>query len=380
MFVVPSQLGAQYWGERALEKGFEQTDFFFVPANLNPYGIGNFKSTTAGLFNDPLLNLAVNPAQVRLDSVGSGFLYTDFRSARTIADEGPNYVLPYLSLRTTDMAYMPYPWYYLSTRRVLEPVFSGAYIGSPFPETAPEINIGVTYQLLLQDDKYYDVPQDIYRSVLGADYAGNRAAAASSLPIVDRYSGQDNMHQTGHLISAFGSYEIPSLGSIGLKVGRVLFDRSGAFGSSNLWGYPSQSSGTSLWSNLESRSQDYEHWGLAGGAELYVSQSTAIGATAGWLRGRATQTVHNNDSSYYSYSSSPNTSLYVNSGNTGQDWRHDGKTYLLGVNLRTQLSPNRTLRVLYQRMRSTVDIGLSSGVLDTSFSMYMFSYLVPVNR
>ena len=37
--LVPSSLSyAQYWGERVLEKGFEQTDFFFAPNYLMPYG------------------------------------------------------------------------------------------------------------------------------------------------------------------------------------------------------------------------------------------------------------------------------------------------------------------------------------------------------
>jgi hypothetical protein len=84
---IPRELVAQYWGERVLEKGFEQTDFFFVPSNLLPYGIGTFKATTPGLLDDPLLNLAVNPAWYRSDSLSDTYLYADFRSARTIKDE-----------------------------------------------------------------------------------------------------------------------------------------------------------------------------------------------------------------------------------------------------------------------------------------------------
>ncbi len=44
----------QYWSEGVLEKSFEHTDFFFVPNNINPFGIGNF----AKLFNVLFL---VNP-------------------------------------------------------------------------------------------------------------------------------------------------------------------------------------------------------------------------------------------------------------------------------------------------------------------------------
>ena len=66
---IPSRLPAQYWGERVQEKGFEQTDFFFTPSYLSPYGIGSFKSTTPGLLKDPLLDVIVNPAHLGLDSL-----------------------------------------------------------------------------------------------------------------------------------------------------------------------------------------------------------------------------------------------------------------------------------------------------------------------
>lgn len=39
---------AQYWGERAQAKGFEQNEFYFTPANLVPYGLGAFAGTTPG--------------------------------------------------------------------------------------------------------------------------------------------------------------------------------------------------------------------------------------------------------------------------------------------------------------------------------------------
>jgi len=372
--VLPSQLMAQYWGERVQEKGFERTDFFFMPSNLNPFGIRSFGSTTPGLLDDPLLNLAVNPAHVTLDSLSQGYAYADFRSARTIRDQGPGYVAPWIMYGASDVAIRPYPWFYLNTRRELEPVFSGAYIGRPLPEALPQLLLGGSYQLILQDDKYYNIPQDIYRSVIGMDYAGNKAAAASSIPIVDRYSGQDNIHQRGHFMSAFGKYEFPSVGSLGIKVGRVLFDRSGGFGSSNFWGYPSQSTSTSLWSNLEARSQSYAHWELTGGVDVYVNDRTTIGATAGWLWGDAAQALHRNDSSYYGYSSSPDRSLYINSGNTQEEWRHNGHTLLLGVDLASRITEKHTFHILYQRQQSTVDIGLGTSILDTSYSTYTYTY------
>ena len=372
---LPHPLVAQYWGERVLEKGFEHTDFFFVPGNLIPYGIGTFKSTTPGLIDDPLLNLAVNPARLSIDSVYDNYLYADFRNARIVQDQGPGYIVPWLTYAATDASIRPYPWVYLNTRKQLEPVFSGAYIGRPLPEAVPGLMVGTSYQLILQDSKYYSVPQDIYRSVVGADFAGTRAAAAGSIPIVDRFSGQDNMHQQGHLLSVFGRYELPSFATVGLKVGRVTFDRSGSFGSSNLWGYPTQNSGTSLWSNMESRDQAYGHWELTGGAEFRLDERTSIGVTAGSLWGDAMQNLHRNDSSYYDYSAGSDRSYYLRSAATQQSWRHDGRSLLLGGDIVSHLSAQNTIRLVYQHQRATEDIGVNAAIIDTSFSTY--SYLAP---
>jgi hypothetical protein len=372
---LPQSLVAQYWGERVLEKGFEHTDFFFVPGNLIPYGIGSFKSTTPGLIDDPLLNLAVNPARVSIDSIHDHYLYADFRNARIIQDQGPGYIVPWRVYTASDAAIRPYPWVYLNTRKELEPVFSGAYVGRPLPETVPGLMVGTSYQLILQDSKYYSVPQDIYRSVVGSDFSGTRAAAAGSIPIVDRFSGQDNMHQQGHLVTVFGRYEVSSLGTVGLKVGRVTFDRSGMFGSSNLWGYPAQNSGTSLWSNTEARDQAYGHWELTGGAEFRLGKHTSIGVTAGSLWGDAMQNLHRNDSSYYDYSAGADRSYYVRSASNQETWRHDGRSLLLGGDVVSHISPQNTVRLVYQHQRTTVDIGVNAAIIDTSFSTY--SYLAP---
>ena len=377
ILVTQTRTFAQYWGERVLDKGFEQTDFFFIPSTLNPFGIGSFSSTTPGLLNDPLVNLAVNPARVALDSASNGFLYADFRSARTIIDKGYGYTPPWVVYAASDVALRPYQWFYLNTRRDLEPVFSGAFIARPLSDDLPDLIIGGTYQMILQDDKYYSVPQDIYRSTLGADYAGNKSAAASSIPIVDKYSGQDQMHQRGHFVAAFGRYEIPGIGSAGIKIGRVFFHRDGGFGSSNFWGTPNQSNGTSLWSNLESRAQSYDHWELTGGIDASLSRRITIGLSGGWLWGNAAQALHVGDSSYYKWVSSPNQSLYVNSGNTQEEWRHNGHTLLFGVDLTTRLRDNQIFHLLYQRLRTTVNIGLGTNILDTSYSTYAYTYSPP---
>jgi hypothetical protein len=363
---------AQYWGERVLEKGFERSDFFFAPSYLNPYGIGSFKSTTPGFLKDPLVDLVINPARLRLDSLQTTYFYTDFRSARDITDRTPAYYPPwinYATRMTSDMVY--FPRVYLNTRRELEPVFSGAFIARPLPVTAAGLTVGFTYQLVMQDEKYYSVPQDIYKSAVGYDYNGMRAAAADNIPVVDKYSGEDNMHHAGHFASGFVRYAFPEGLDIGAKLSRVTFSRDGSFGSSNLWQH--YQSGSSLWSNLEAREQTYGHWDVAGGIEYRLTEQTSLGGSVGYIWGDADQTLRNNDSSYYSYSSTSWSSFYNRSSNTLHDWKHDGRTTYFGFDVATRVSPASTLNFIYQRQQSTVDITLGSTIRDTSYSTYAWS-------
>jgi hypothetical protein len=375
--LVPASLSAQYYGERVLEKSFEQTGFFFTPHYLNPYGIGSFKSTTPGLLKDPLLNFAVNLARLVLDSTQGAYLYTDFRSARNVKQEETGFSPPwiYADRAMTSVAY--YPRLYVNTRRELEPVFSGAVIARPLPSLSSDLYIGATYQMVMQDEKYYDVPQDIYRSVAGYDYSGRQAAGAANMPIVDRYSGMDNMHETGHFASGFLRFVLPFGLEVGAKASRVIFSRSGSFGSSNLWQYSPYSTGTSLWSNLEARDQDYAHWDVGGGIAFHASERVSLGVTGGYLWGNATQALWNNDSSYYAYASTSYNSYYNRSANTFQEWQHDGTTVYYGADLQAQLSPAIMFTLYYQNQRTNVDIVLGSNVLDTSYSMYSWDYSTP---
>jgi hypothetical protein len=371
--VLPLTLHAQYYGDRALEKGFEQTEFFFTPSYLNPYGLGSFKATSPGLINDPLLNVVINPARLGLDSLMDNYLYTDFRSARNAKDNNTySPVWATVDARVASDLYY-YPRMYLRTRRELEPLFSGAYIGRPLPESSPDLIVGMSYQYTLQDEKYYDVPQDIYRTVAGSDYTGTRSAAADAMPIVDTYSGKDNINHAGHNISAFIRYVLPFSIDVGVKVSRVMLERAGAYGSSNLWAGSQYSSSSSFWSNMEVRDQGYAHWDIAGGVDYHLNDHSTIGVTMGHLWGGATQALTRNDSSYYKYSSSPYESYYNRSGNTSQLWRHDGKTTYSGIDFTSHTSPSTTLTLAYQRQRSTVDLGVGSSILDTSYSTYTWT-------
>jgi len=374
--LVPSSLSyAQYWGERVLEKGFEQTDFFFAPNYLMPYGIGSFKGTTAGLLNDRLQEIIVNPSRLGLDSARDAWLYTDFRGAKNVKEENTWVVPVYMSLYNaryaTDSYISPYPRLFLETRRELEPVFSGAAIFRPLPEAAPSFYLGATYQYILQDEKYYSVPQNIYKSAAGYDFNGRTVAASDAMPIVDKYSGKDDMHQVGHFVSTFISYSPPGGLDLGVKLSRASFTRSGNYGSSNYWDYASNSS--SLWANMEMRAQSYAAWDLGGGFTYHFTPKVSFGVTAGNLWGDAVQALRDVDSSYYAYSSSPSNSYYNRSDNELFQWNHQGTTSYYGADILAHTSPTATLNFYYRHQHSNIDIGLVSNILDTSFSTYSYT-------
>ena len=374
--MIPFTAPAQYWGERALEKGFEQSDFFFTPSYLMPFGIGSFKGTTAGLLADPLQEIIVNPSRLGLDSARNAWLYSDFRGAKNVQEED-NWVVPcyanlYDASYASSMYYRPYPRVFLETRRELEPVFSGGAIFRPLPEIAPTFFVGATYQYILQDSKYYTVPQDIYKTAAGYDFNGRSVAASESIPIVDKYSGKNDMHQVGHFGSAFIRYSPLEGLDFGAKLNRTSFHRDGSYGSSDYWDYSSSS--TSLYSDIELRAQSYAAWDLAGGATYHVTDRVAFGVTAGHLWGNAVQALRTADSSYHSYVSTSSNSYYNRSSNGLYQWNHIGKTTYYGADLVDHISPAVTLNFYYRRQKADIDIGLASGVLDTSFSTYSYTY------
>jgi hypothetical protein len=375
VLVGPSLSYAQYWGERVLEKGFEQTEFFFTPNHLMPYGIGSFKGTTAGLLNDPLQEIIVNPSRLGLDSTRDTWLYTDFRGAKNVKEENSWVVPAYMvmnDVRYASSSYIyPYPRLFLESRRELEPVFSGAAIFRPMPEAAPGLFIGATYQYILQDAKYYSVPQNIYKTAAGYDFNGRTVAAAEAMPIVDKYSGKDDMHQVGHFGSAFVRYS-PSGGlDLGVKLSRASFTRGGSYGSSNYW--DNSNTSTSLWGNMEMRSQSYGAWDLGGGLTYHFTQKFSLGVSMGNLWGDAVQALRDVDTSYYAYTSSTGGSYYNRSENGLYQWNHQGTTSYYGADLLAHTSPTTTLNLYYRHQKSAIDIGLASTILDTSFSTHTYT-------
>src|ERR1041384_5250883 len=375
LIVMSGVAKGQYFGEQVMERTFEQTDFFFSPYRLVPFGLGTFKNSVEGVLDDPLLNLDVNPAYMYHDSAKPSYAYLDFRSSRDIQDRR-NIYFPYPILADRSInasSLIAYPLFYINTRRELEPVVSAAYLFRPTEGALQRLSLGLTYQLVSQDEKYYPIPQDIYKEVVGADYLGVRTAGAENIPITDKFAGSDNIHQQGHFASLFTGYEINQDLQVGAKVGRVTFNRNGSYGSQNVWDSYYSINSSSLWRNSEARSQSYGHWELIGGLDYRFAQNYSAGFSGGHLWGDATQALTRGDSSYWSYGSigSPtqNWSVYSSSGAQTQLWDHAGRTSMVGADLRAQVSPAQLLQFHYQFTHQNVDITLGGLIKDTSYGM-----------
>lgn len=364
-------LFGQYHGERVLEKSFEQADFFFVPNYVNPWGVKGFSTAAPGLINDPILNLQVNPAILFSDSLSKNYFYLDLRNRQEIVDLNPYgyYLLETHRLGVyTDIA-IPYGRFYVSSRAEITPILSAAFLSRPLREKNPRLFVGFSYQVIFQDEKYYSIPQDIYKSVLGYDYSGARVAESQDITVIDRYSGTDNMHHVGHFGALHAGYDLDDNLQIGVRLARTAFERNGSFGSRNYWDNFSAERSSSVWYNMESRSQEYDHWDISTGINYRIDELNAGGIYLGILDGRANQVLSRLDTSLYIYGQpnvSTNWSYGRRYGTTDLEWNHDGKTYYGGLNYSSQLNASTKLNVLYRISDQDVQLSSTGEIIDSS--------------
>ncbi|MFH0991977.1 MAG: hypothetical protein V1799_18380 [bacterium] len=372
-FTMP--LYAQYYGEQVLEKSFEVTDFFFRPFNLNPYGLGAFKTSAPGLIDDPLLNLTLNPAALSSDAIQDYYLYIDFRSAKEVQSGASSRYYPLEGSTKMVSDAMYFPRYYYNVRKEIEPVFSGAFLSRPFPSAMPRLTLGLAYQAMMQDERYYAIPQDVYRSSEGKDYLG-RATSNETVPIIDRYSGTDKMNQRGHLFALYAAYQWSNNLHLGVKLGRGLFDRDGSVGSSNLWGYGQAQNYNSLWSNSEHREQNYRHWETAAGATYQINDLSSLGASLGTIWGDAVQELQRSDTSFYGSGTigvGTNWSYNTHSGRTLQSWNHDNSSLYGSLYYNRRFSEKLVMSIQYQFLSQDDDLSLFSSLRDSSYSNYYYT-------
>lgn len=182
---------SQYFNERNSEQNFEQSEIYFRSHFLNPYGLINFKKIAAGYFNDPFLNLYLNPATVLDIGKEDILIYLDFRGDRTKLSIRDDYVIP---LYTSASFYYPEidsRWFTV-TRSEPEPIVSLGVLTRLFSSFTDNLFFAVTYQLINRQENFYSLPYDIYYPLYYYDNFGIRLQGITEIPRIDRYYGKDD--------------------------------------------------------------------------------------------------------------------------------------------------------------------------------------------
>jgi len=366
--VLPMISFSQYNMERSTEQSFEQSEMYFNSYFLNTFGLKNFKKVSVGLIDNPFLNIYLNPASA-VNLEGDDYLiYLDFRGDRT---EAP--ILDYSYPLYYDMgtSFAPYPdirWI-STTRSEPEPIFSLGIITNPLKGLTDKFFIGGTYQLLYREEKFYNNPYWIYNPRFGYDVFGGVKQGLGDVPTEDRYSGADQMINTGHLLTGFTGYQFSNVLSAGLFLNAVVHSREGEY----LYSMKDEYGSTNFqeWENLNSqaRNQNYDHWDLALGVNYKFSEHWSAGIKAGYLKGKAEQ-GNFLQTFYYSKRDTPDVSKewYYNYSKsfTNQNWFHDGNTRYFGFNFLNKIDDKKEFSGYYKYSKSNIDFTNNSEIFDTS--------------
>ncbi|RKY79804.1 hypothetical protein DRQ07_06040 [candidate division KSB1 bacterium] len=367
LIICSVNLRAQYFGEVVMEKSFEQNKFFFRPVYVNPFGIGNFGSSLPGIADNPLLNLYINPASIVSDTLLNGYGYINFRNNRQKNSRGP-YVMNFRSY--TDY-YIPYPWYWVESRRETEPIISLAYFSKLFSINNNPVIFGFTYQSIFIDEDFYEIPQGVYRSLVGYDFAGNKSAEISDMNVTDRYRGSDNMHQSGNFVSLFTGFSLTNKINLGFKGSAVIYNRNGKYENTYQWDNGMSDDNKSRNSYLNSRNQDYSHYDISAGIETKLSQKVSGGAVLGYLWGDIDQARNwANSSLYQNGTINQGTSwyYYFSDGKGIETWKHKGNTIYGGLNFTILSESGTKFNIFYKQERQNINIDLTGATTDTSYS------------
>jgi len=375
LFFLRSGLIAQYYNERANEKSFEQSDLFFKSHFLNPYGLFRFKDVSLGIIEDPFISLHLNPANLPDFGEKRTYFYLDFRGDRTepeIIDVYRVYAYPaYSQYSRLDMI-APYyynPRWFSTTRQEPEPTFSFGMLSYPYKK----LLVGGTYQIISKKEQFYQVPSWFYYPLFGYDAFG--AKAAENIPIIDRYSGEDEMINSGHLFSGFLGYQLSDKIDAGISVNGVIQSRDGSYLNSNRDEYGSTNDWDNMSFNQRERNQDYNHIDFSGGLRYRFNHDFYAGLKIGYLSGEADQDFLSVDSSRYEYYYDPeNWSSNAYRSITNQKWNHDGNTTYGRINLKHKLQDENEVNFFYFYSKGETDLVNSSAVSDTGYYKSNWTY------
>jgi hypothetical protein len=375
---LPCLLFAQYYGERTTEQSFEQSELYFNSYYLNTFGLKNFRNVAVGLMDDPFLNLFLNPANLPGMEENDFHFYLDFRGDRTEAPIVDNFVVPYYY--SMDAYYRPYhdPRWFTATRTEPEPTLSFGLLTYPIKEINEDLFIGGTYQFIHRAEKFYTMPYWIYNSRYAYDSFGAKAEGLNNVPIVDRFSGKDEMINQGHLFSVFAGYKILDNLNVGLSMNGIVHSRVGGYLSSNKDDYGNIDN--NKWENLSSqeRNQNYDHLDFNGGLSYNLSPNFTLGFKTGILKGNADQDYISKSSYIYQYKEpnvTPEWSSSLSNSITDQNWNQNGKTKYFSLNF-CRKSNGKEVLGYYKYSITDIDLSSNSTILDTSFytSRWIDSY------
>jgi hypothetical protein len=380
IIILPSIIFSQYYSNRATEQNFERSEFFFKNYYLNTFGLNSIKNVTAGFFDDPFLNLSINPAKFPQLEKDSSLFYIDFRGDRTKSLVVDQFVTPNYYAADGD-AYRQWidPRWNMITREEPEPIFSVGILSNPFSEFSNDFFIGATYQIIHREEKYYNTPYIIYNSRYGYNASSDKAEGLGNVPVIDRYSSKDEMITTGHLYSAFLGYRITEKVNAGISISGITHKRSGGY--LNLNNDEFGNTKSSKWENKQdqNRNQNYHHFDLTAGIKYLFSEKLTAGFKAGLLNGKADQGYGSIDYYLYKYTSTTDASNWSNSfsnSTTTQTWNHDGTYKYAGIDFDFAKSHEKSFHGYYRYTLGAEDFKNTNVIRDTSLyeSQWIDSY------
>lgn len=374
ILLAPAVSHAYYYGERATERNFERSALYFQSHYLNTYGLYRFQDVAVGLFDDPFLNLELNPADLPRLRDGHSLFYFDFRGDRTKTPIIETYYDPLV----LDPYYRPDVRYATISRDEPEPTFSAGLLAYPFRASLERLFVGATYQVVYKEEPYYTPPYWIYYSRMGYDAFGDKVTdEQTNIPVQERYYGEDALSTEAHLYSFYAGYPIARHTDVGVRLGGVNHTRDGSYisrqsdeyGSTNDWRYQSYQE--------RSRAQDYDHTDISGGIRHAFTAQTSAGFQLGYLSGTADQTDLSVDSSRYGQGAATNSdhwSDYYYRSLSTESWKHEGHTVYTSADFAHTIERGRKVAGYYRYSNSTVDLTNAAMVADSSSYASRYTY------
>lgn len=372
LLILPLLSFAQYNQERTTEQSFENSELFFKSHYLNTFGLYRFKQVSAGLIDDPFLNLYINPAHQPNLGNDDALIYIDFRGDRTEvklfdAYVVPMYYYPHLKIMPP---YYPDPRWLTVARSEPEPIVSIGILANPISDITKNFFIGGSYQLMHKQEKFYQMPYWIYYPNFYYDNFGGLKAGLENIPIIDRFAGKDEMTLEGHFFTLYSGYKLTDKLSIGASFNGVSHSRDGGYLNSYQDEYGSTDRTEHKSSELLERNQKYNHTDFSIGVIYNLSEKSSVGVKAGLLKGKADQD-YTSQNFYYSKNNVPEVSsswwFDDSKSSTVQNWKHDGSSKYYGVNFKQNLKEGREISGFYRYTYSNEDVTNSSIIYDTSY-------------